>query len=69
MNNRMPFLISITAIAAKSKLIIFDSAFVPASPNTFINQYEPPKIRPAKRMFPITAIMVGSKPYSEIITS
>ena len=63
-----PFLINITAIAARSRLIILDSAFEPASPKNFINNEDNENINPAKRIFVITDIIVGKSPYCETMT-
>ena len=64
----MPFRMSITAIAAKRRLVIFERAFVPASPRTSIKKSEDLKTAPASRILTISEMIVADMPYSETMS-
>ena len=57
-----------TAIAARSRLVIFERAFEPASPRIFTSTEDDLKTSPAIKIFPSTDIMVAYNPYWETIT-
>ena len=59
----IPFLIIITAIAAKKRLVILLKTLVPMFPIILITKSERKKIIPVKIILIITEINVGAKPY------